>query len=103
MADFVLGCKDKVDAPEGIELPGVPAIRYMRPVVRINGLVQDMPFGATINPCFIKELKDVTITGEIKLDAEALASLAALLLPTLQTLEVGDAFATPLFDALPIN
>ena len=99
MADFMLGCENKVDTPEG-----VPTIRYMRPLVRINGMMQDMPFGATINPCFIKELKDVTINGTIQLDQEAIAALIAILTPALQeTLKVTDAFASPQFHALPIN
>ena len=32
---------------------GSPNPRYIRPVVRINGMVQDAPVGYVVNPCFI--------------------------------------------------
>ena len=104
MADFMLGCNKRVTIETRDNLPGIPAIRYMRPLVRIGGMMQDIPFGSTINPCFIKELKDVTINGTIQLDQEAIAALIAILTPALQeTLKVTDAFASPQFNVLPIN
>ena len=32
---------------------GSPNPRYIRPVVRINGMVQDTPVGYVVNPCFL--------------------------------------------------
>ena len=32
---------------------GSPNPRYIRPVVRINGMVQDAPVGYVVNPCFL--------------------------------------------------
>ena len=32
---------------------GSPNTRYIRPVVRINGMAQDAPVGYVINPCFL--------------------------------------------------
>ena len=32
---------------------GSPNPRYIRPVVRINGIVQDAPVGYVVNPCFL--------------------------------------------------
>lgn len=32
---------------------GIPDPRYIRPLVRINGMIQDMPFGYKFNPCWL--------------------------------------------------
>ena len=32
---------------------GTPNPRYIRPLVRIDGLTQDMPLGAKFDPCFL--------------------------------------------------
>ena len=32
---------------------GGPNPRYIKPLVRINGMVQDAPFGYTLNPCIL--------------------------------------------------
>ena len=41
---------------------GSPNPRYIRPVVRINGMVQDAPVGYVINPCFLpmEEIAEAT-------------------------------------------
>ena len=39
-----------------------PNPRYIRPVVRINGMVQDAPVGYVVNPCFLpmEEIAEAT-------------------------------------------
>ena len=41
---------------------GSPNPRYIRPVVRINGMVQDAPVGYVVNPCFLpmEEIAEAT-------------------------------------------
>ena len=41
---------------------GSPNPRYIRPVVRINAMVQDAPVGYVINPCFLpmEEIAEAT-------------------------------------------
>ena len=41
---------------------GSPNPRYIRPVVRINGMVQDVPVGYVVNPCFLpmEEIAEAT-------------------------------------------
>ena len=41
---------------------GNPNPRYIRPVVRINGMVQDAPVGYVVNPCFLpmEEIAEAT-------------------------------------------
>lgn len=34
-------------------LYGTPKPRYIRPLVRINGMTEDMPFGAKFDPCLM--------------------------------------------------
>lgn len=79
---------------------GVPNPRYIRPIVRINGLVQDMPFGYKFNPCWLpmdaiaeatnQELSWNPATGTLSLSdgggSVALSSLANLTITQALTL-----------------
>lgn len=43
---------------------GSPNPRYIRPVVRINGMVQDAPVGYVVNPCFLPMEDIATATNQ---------------------------------------
>ena len=43
---------------------GSPNPRYIRPVVRINGMVQDAPVGYVVNPCFLPMDEIATATNQ---------------------------------------
>ena len=52
---------------------GSPNPRYIRPVVRINGMVQDAPVGYVINPCFLPMEDIASATNQtITLDGSTL-------------------------------
>ena len=52
---------------------GSPNPRYIRPVVRINAMVQDAPVGYVINPCFIPMEEIAATTNQtITLDGSTL-------------------------------
>ena len=52
---------------------GSPNPRYIRPVVRINAMVQDAPVGYVINPCFIPMEEIASATNQtITLDGSTL-------------------------------
>lgn len=43
---------------------GNPNPRYIRPAVRINGMVQDAPVGYVVNPCFLPMEDIATATNQ---------------------------------------
>ena len=52
---------------------GSPNPRYIRPVVRINAMVQDAPVGYVINPCFLPMEEIASATNQtITLDGSTL-------------------------------
>ena len=52
---------------------GSPNPRYIRPVVRINAMVQDAPVGYVINPCFLPMEEIAAATNQaITLDGSTL-------------------------------
>ena len=55
---------------------GSPNPRYIRPVVRINGMVQDAPVGYVVNPCFLPMEEIAEATNQTLTQAGSVVTLS---------------------------
>ncbi len=55
---------------------GSPNPRYIRPVVRINGMVQDAPVGYAVNPCFLPMEEIAEATNQTLTQAGSVVTLS---------------------------